>query len=424
MIESVHTGRMHAPRRRTQRGWEAIAVAALANAALLLLLDEVVLPGSWLRIAVPVLPGSAGAPPPAAIEAQTVGLLAIVPPALSLDAILGAGDDLGGTGRAARPSSADLPGDRAAGRGGGAEGGAETWTERRDRADDAALRKQVWTSDHAYLAPRSAGLTPAASPEAIARGPDRQYGDRAPRVLAAQGADEAALGDASGLGNDGAPTAAGADDARQGRTGASVPRRRDGAITRVVEAAYVDPGARAVDVARRGPTADDRAVAASSDQRRPDPFDLTPPRSGGLPTGEGVRGEPGSGVAIDGWGNGTEASRARAEAGEGGAPTWASRRDPYFLELFRKLDERIVYPRDLAIALVSGRVVAQIAIRADGTVRDVGIHAGSGYAQFDDQLTAALRGVGTLGPVPTAILGGRDELRVRIPYTFKSRMIQ
>lgn len=420
----VHTGPMHAPPRRTQRGWEAIAVAALAHAALFTLFDDVLLETARLRLGVASIPPAAAerTPTATALDPQAVGLIAALPPALSLDAILGAGDDLGGTGRTARPSDADLPGDRAADRGGGADGGAETWADRRDRADDAALRKQVWTSDHAYLAPRSAGRRPAASPEAIARRLDRTYGDREPRPLAVPGGPAATVGDARGVGNGGVPTSTGDDAARRGRAGATDPLRRAGATTRVREAAFVDPGERAVDVARRGPTSDDRAVAASSDQRRPDPFDLTPPRSGGT-AGEGVRGVAAPGIATDGWGAGTEASRAFAEPGDGGAATYASRRDPYFLELFRKLDQRIVYPRELAIALVSGRVVAQLTLRADGTVRDLGLHASSGHPQFDDQVTGALRAM-KLGPVPSAILAGRGEVRVRIPYTFKSPVIQ
>lgn len=397
-------------------------MAVLVNAGLIVVLDHVTLETERLRIVAPrVEDERMGASE--RVDAQAVGLLAELPPALSLEAILGTGDVLGETGRAARPSAAELPGDRAADRGGGGEGGADTWADRRDRADDAALRKQVWTSDQAYLAPRSTGARAAASPEAIARRPDAQYGDRAPRRLAVQGAAQAALGDGAGQGNDGVPTAAGTDDTRMGRAGASTPERRDGATTRVTEAAYVDPGERAVDVARRGPTADDRAVAASSDQRRPDPFDLTPPRAGGG-AGEGVRGAPGPGVAADGWGDGTEASRAVVDDGDGGAATYASRRDPYFLDLFRRLDERIVYPRELAIKLRSGRVVAQLTLGADGTLRGIGLHASSGYQAFDDQVTGALRAIGKLGPVPAAVLGGRDEVRVRIPYTFKSPVIQ
>lgn len=412
--------------RRIRRGWEAVAIAAALNAGFIVGLDQVIVPTEPLRIPVVRWDDARALDPPAArawIGIGGVTLLSANPPALPLDAILGPGDDLGGTGTSARPDTADLPGARAADRGGGAEGGTDTFTGRRDR-DDAALRRHVWTSDQAYLAPRSAGPRPAASPEAITRRPDRTYGDRAPRVLAAAGADRATEGDADGTGNAGAPIAIGPEVARTGHAGATVPARRDGATTRTTEAAFVDPGAQAVDVTRRGPTADDRAIAASSDQRRVDPFDYGAPRSGGRPDGEGVRGAPAPGAVTDGWGRSTGASRGADEAGEGGSPTYASRRDPYFLELFRRLDQRIEYPQELAIALQSGRVVAEMTLRADGSVADIGVHATSGHAQFDDEVTGALRGIGKLGPVPAAILAGRGAIRVRIPYTFRSPMIQ
>lgn len=412
-------------RRRSSRAWEALAVAALLNAGAVLVLDRVV-PAlgrlDWPTVGRPAPPVPT-APTLTSAGLQGFGVVTVIPPALPLEAFLGTGDDAAGHGRAARPSSADLPGDRAADRGGGGEGGADTWADRRDRADDAALRKQVWTSEQAYLAPRSPGDRAARSPEAITRAPEAAYGDRAPQRLARAGEDQARVGDATGPGAAGLPTAVGVDDARAGQPGATAPARVDGATATAREAAYVDRGARAVDVARRGATADDRAVAAASDQRRPDPFDLTPPRAGGG-RGEGVRGVAGPGVAADGWGQGTAASRAESPSGDDGAPTYASRRDPYFLELFRRLDQRIEYPHELALAMTSGRVVAAIVLRADGSIADIALHAGSGYDAFDREVTDALKAIGKLPPVPAGLLEGRAALRVRIPYTFKNPMIQ
>ena len=152
-------------------------------------------------------------------------------------------------------------------------------------------------------------------------------------------------------------------------------------------------------------------------------LDAPAPRAGGT-GGEGVRGVAGPGVAPDGWGQGTAASRAESPAGDDGAPTYASRRDPYFLELFRRLDQRIAYPHELALAMTSGRVVASMVLRADGSFAEIALHAGSGYEAFDREVTDALKAVGKLPPVPSALLGGRAALRVRIPYTFKNPMIQ
>ena len=117
------------------------------------------------------------------------------------------------------------------------------------------------------------------------------------------------------------------------------------------------------------------------------------------------------GMLADGRGDGTAASRARAPEGPGGAATYATRQDPYFVELFRRLDRTIAYPPDLRIRMISGRVVAVIVLRADGSFGDITVHAGSGQAAFDDELTGALRRVGKLGPVPRALLEGRGELR-------------
>ena len=422
----VHTGGMAASRRRG-RAWEALAAAALLNAGLVLVLDRIVVPDQRMRLGLilpvrePVVPA---APALTAWGMSGVGVVTVMPPALSLEAILGPGDDAVATGGAARPTGADLPGARAADRGGGAEGGADTWIERRDRADDAALRSQVWTSDAAYLAARTRDARRARSPEAITRAPTRSYGDRAPQPTARAGADTARTGDAVGAGAIGGPTALGIDDARSGMPGATSPARRDGTAVPVRDAAYVDRGERAVDVAARGATADDRAVAAASDQRRPDPFDLTPSRSGGRAEGEGVRGAAGPGAVSDGWGDGTAASRTASPWGDDDAPTYASRRDPYFVELFRRLDQRIEYPHDLALAMISGRVVASMVLRADGTFGDIALHATSGYGAFDREVTDALKAVARIGPVPSALLAGRTSLRVRIPYTFKNRMIE
>ena len=82
------------------------------------------------------------------------------------------------------------------------------------------------------------------------------------------------------------------------------------------------------------------------------------------------------------------------------------------------------FPRDLAIGLKSGRVVARVTLHADGTLFAVLLHAGSGYRGFDDALVDALRRIGPLGPVPAALLGPRPQLGILIPYTFKSSMIR
>lgn len=420
---------MAAPR---SRGWEALAAAALINLGAVLILDEITLdpdePERLPAAAAPASPPAVSASLPAMPDGiAMVGLISRTPPALPLEAILGYGDTAAWNGTApVRPRSAELPGDRAADRGGGDEGGTSTWTERRDRADDAALRSRLWNSPDGYRTPRAARGRRAASPEAITRD-RRDYGDRAPATRALDGAPTASTGDRSGTGNVGIPAAATAPtpDATAGLAGATTPARVDGAPRPTRDATFAETGAPSVDVVRRGALDDDRAVAAASDQRRVDPFDLTPPRSGGDHRGEGVAGAvTAPGMLADGRGRGTAASRAAAPAGPGDAATFATRQDPYFVELFRRLDRVVEYPRDLRVRMISGRVVAVFVLRPDGTVDDVTVHAGSGQRAFDESLTAALRRVGKLGPVPAALLEGRSNLKVMVPYTFRSPMIR
>jgi TonB family protein len=421
---------MSAPaHRRGRRGWEALAVAALVNAGLVLVLDHIIVYDEPLPVVTPhqTAQTSPAAPPEAATPTPTpMGLITVSPPALPLDAVLGVGDVASwDPSSRARPRSDNLPGTRPADRGGGADGGTATWTDRRDRADDAALRSRIWNSPDAYRTPRSAGDRSARSPEAINRDA-RDYGDRARARQARDGAVTASVGDATGQGALGLPVIpAATPDTTAGAPGATIPARVDGAPQATTNGAFVDRGAAAVDVTKKGATSDDRAVAAASNQRRTDPYDLTPPRSGGSHDGEGVAGTASApGMVSDGWARpGTAASRTESSTGGGAASTFATRQDPYFVELFRRLDRTIEYPRDLAIQMVSGRVVAIVTLRADGTMTSIAIHAGSGHAAFDDQLTGALRRIAKLPPVPRALLDGKTELRVMIPYTFRSPMI-
>ncbi|HVV84161.1 MAG TPA: hypothetical protein VHE35_13895, partial [Kofleriaceae bacterium] len=179
------------PRRRAQHGWTAWAIAVGVNLLAWRVLDEVYLrspapPPRWpwsTRMAV------ANAPVPAPPAVQDLEPTAIVlvddpVPALTLEAILGPEDAARfGQGRL-RPHGAELPGARPADRGGGAAGGVATWTERRDRATDAALRSQLWSSDEAYRTPRADDGRVASTPEAVTRRADQTYGDREPRPRA------------------------------------------------------------------------------------------------------------------------------------------------------------------------------------------------------------------------------------------------
>ena len=345
---------------------------------------------------------------------------------LPLIAMPGPGDDAAWTGAHPLPeASADLPGARAADRGGGASGGPDTWTGRRDR-DQTALRAQLWNGAADYRTPRADLGRRAATGEAIARAPERAYGDRQARRVARAGDPVASAGDrADGTGAGQGLIAAPPDSAElEAAAGVTVPARVDGATRPTDEGALVDHGATATDVPQHGRTGDDVAVAAASSERNPDPFDLTPSRSGGA-SGEGVRGaRDGDGALADGRGTGTAASTATAPRGKAGMSVFASRTDPYLRELLRRLDREIRFPRDLKLDLRSGRVIASLTLHADGRISDVTIATSSGYQGFDDELARALRKLGSLGRAPATLLDGRRAIKVMVPYTFRNPMIR
>ena len=386
----------------------ALGGAFLVHAAALAVQDEVRTPG--FRVAVGLEPTTPppptdGSPEPASFELAPVAFISldfVDLAGLPVAAVPGPGDAASFDGMHPAPrASADLPGREAADRGGGAEGGAATWTGRRD-PDQTALRAQLWNGGDSYRAPRRDVGRRAATTEAIARAPEKTWGDRQRREVARDGVPAQARGDA--------------EPAR--------PTRVDGATRPTDQGAMVDRGETATDVETHGEVGDDVAVAAASAETDPDPFDLTPARSGAV-AGEGVRGaDAGEGALAEGRGEGTAATRSRAAKGRGGTSVFASRTDPYLRELLRRLDKEIRFPRDLKLDLRSGRVIAVLTLRADGTIVDVAVATSSGYAGFDDELTRALKKVGALGEVPSSLLDGKRSLKVMVPYTFRNPMIR
>jgi TonB family protein len=334
----------------------------------------------------------------------------------------GPGDALGGDATPLPRARVDLPGDRAADRGGGAPGGPTAWSGRRDH--DILLRGEPWNGGDAY---RTAHDHPRAAPrttEAIHRAPIADTGDRARAQAGAPGEDRASRGDASGQGGADAPRIAStADPIFDAPAGRTAPARTPGASRDQAHDAYADVGERANDVQAHGAPGDDRAVAASSDRMRVDPYDLTPASAGGAD--RGVRGASGSGASTEGGrAPGTASSRADARAGDGGLTVTAAPEDPFFRDFLRRLEGAVVFPRELAIDMRTGRVIASFHVGADGTIRDLRVEVPSAYPAFDHALVAALRHLGTLGPVPRRLLGEAAEIRVRVPFTFANPMIR
>jgi TonB family protein len=163
-------------------------------------------------------------------------------------------------------------------------------------------------------------------------------------------------------------------------------------------------------------------VAAASAELDPLPIDVDSPSAGGRHSG--VRGRAAPGAASNGAGSGRGATTAEVPRGPGAPAVEASRGSPYFRRMYRQVDRVIRFPRERALRLEQGLVVARLVLRPDGTIASIEVTKPSGYDDFDRELVRALRAAGPFGPVPTSLLRNRKQLSVLTPYEFKNRMIR
>lgn len=325
----------------------------------------------------------------------------------------------------------DLPGVRAAGRGGGAEhAGADSFTGRRD---PDTLRVQFWTDPSRYLVPhRKSDDARSSSPEWLARREKSGYGDREPRRRATDGADLALDGTAGATGTGGVADQAERNwrdaDPRFDAGRAPLVAQRIPGVARSGQRVMVDTGAPATEASKVGALRDPVDSASASNARTTGPLELSRPSSGGRAEDGGVdRARPGAGPSATSphRGDGTAATTSHLTTGRGRESMRAARTDPYFRRLFERLDRVIVFPRELALALEQGQVVVTFSLSVgDGVIGNVRVVKSSGFAEFDNELVRALGAVGPLGPVPRALRGRASHLAVTAPYAFKSPLIR
>ena len=331
------------------------------------------------------------------------------------------------------PSAAiDLPGVRAAGRGGGADAaGADSYTGRRD---PDTLRVQFWSDPSRYLVPhrRSGEARTAASPEWLARRPDSGYGDREARRRARDGAPVSVAGTAGATGTGGNSDQAerawrDADPRFDGARAPLLAQEVPGAA-RAGKKLMVETGAAAAEAERVAALRDPVDSASASNARTTGPLELSRPSSGGRARDGGVdRAREGAGPLADSAhrGDGTASSTSRLAVGRGREALRAARTDPYFRRLYERLDREVVFPRELALALEQGEVVVTFSLSVDdGAIGQLQVVKSSGFSEFDQELKRALAAVGRLGPVPRALRGRSGRLLVTAPYAFKSPLIR
>lgn len=326
----------------------------------------------------------------------------------------------------------DLPGVRAAGRGGGAEtAGADSFTGRRD---PDTLRVQLWSDPSRYQVPhrRTGDARSSASPEWLARRALSGSGDREPRRRAHDGAPLAVAGTAGATGTGGVNDEVDrawrhADPRFDGGRAPLLPQQMAG-VARPGQRPMVDTGAPATEAERVAALRDPVDASSASNARSTGPLELSRPSSGGRAQEGGVdrpRDAAGPLARSPHRGAGTAASTAQLAVGGGRESLRAARTDPYFRRLFERLDREIRFPRDLALALEQGEVVVTFSLSVhDGAIRQLQVVKSSGFPAFDQELRRALAAVGPLGPVPRALRGRSDRLVVIAPYAFKSPLIR
>jgi hypothetical protein len=329
-------------------------------------------------------------------------------------AVAGPADELGQAQTHPLPNAqVDLPGERAADAGGGARPGDTAFAERRDRADDDALRHELWNDKPGHQAAHERSGR-AKSPEAIHRDPHDALGDR---PVAPDG-HAASRGDARDRGGGVAKLARGSDPI----AGATKPAD-PGASRANPTPVMTDPGPHATDTRERAATASDSAnAAAASHERAPGPYEIAPPSAGGsAPTG--VAGAAAPGQLANARGSDTAATTANARPGPRDLTVTAQPQDSYFRALFARLDKAIIFPHDLALDLRSGRPIATFTIRADGTIADIALEVPS-LPGFNQELLRALATLKRLPPPPASLLAGQPVMRVRIEWAFDAGILR
>ncbi len=365
---------------------------------------------------------------PVTLEPTQVRLITELPAGLFLPRISGAGDAVGfGEQHPFPAAEVDFPGRRAASKGGGDVGGSETYAAERYRED---ARAELWNDARRYRTPRQRERDQAGTEATLLRTRNPGFDNRAqPRARRARrGEERGQAGGERGNQADGNATelAPVLSDPEAVLGAAPAPRRRQRVVASMTPAAeLLARRGHAAESDRQGPVSDQDNVAAASSELDPLPIEVTSARDGGEVDGWGVAGATSAGVVSRGWSrSGTAATTAAVARGDDRGAIAAGRDNPYFRAMYRRLDEVIVFPRHLAVAMEQGEVVATFTLYADGHISDLQVTKSSGFDDFDRELHRAIKRVAPFGAVPDAVLRGRDRIKVITPYAFRNPVIR
>jgi TonB family protein len=93
--------------------------------------------------------------------------------------------------------------------------------------------------------------------------------------------------------------------------------------------------------------------------------------------------------------------------------------------LYSRVQERVIWPRSLAVSFDQGEVVVTFSLRnTDGRLVDVQVTTSSGHVEFDEAVVTAIRSAAPFGPIPTELQTTRGALRVSAPFAFENPIIR
>ena len=177
---------------------------------------------------------------------------------------------------------------------------------------------------------------------------------------------------------------------------------------------HVDKGKPSVSANDKGSAKDDvdgdQAVAAAL-KSLVDTSTAGSPEIGDGKGGEASGADPGSGGK-------TGSGSMSVALGDGKGPVDGpreKRRMSYFLDLKKRLEPLFAsaFPKEDEMELRSGTVIVDLVIGKPGNVVDVVVIRPSGFKSFDQNVVVAIRGAGTLLPVPDLL--GDGAITVRLP---------
>lgn len=408
---------------REKHRWagRALGIAALAHGALFLAWQGTTTQQTLSESPRASQPG-ARAPVAGTAVLSTVSLVSL-PPMSEQTSVLGAGDALPNEHGTASPTRVVAPGQEQGRRAPGTAGEATATPRRDDSSRSTGLwnqRKQVQAL-HASEAPR--GTT---TPEKLERADSAAAANRQiARRVARPGEDVDQAGLQAGTGQGGTSGSDGRewlaadplfDTAPQARRA-----RQVAALDPNLEAPRRELGATATENSETGKATQWASAAELSSRTRSSPFDLGAASAGGE-TGVGAGGVAGKSVASQG-GKGHAATNG-ASVNDGDAPTRATRGNPYFYAMYRRIDKQLKFPHKLALALEQGEVVLRFRLDASGKVHGLVVDKGSDFSEFDKEALRAFKAAGPFGAVPKALLAGRDRVSVIAPYYFRNPLIR